>query len=1015
MFKVKREVRATILNGLGDPLSKIRAALAYVVSKIAHVDWPESWPDLFDALLNHLKSPDSNYVHGAMCVLVEFVRDDMTDAQFPRCAEMLIPELYRIFDDAVAYSPLVRARAVTVLREMFVMLDMVQGEHPEAINGYLLPLLPTWLNSFLQKLSSPTTTTRTTGSMNPGDDMVVKQEIFKTLEILIKRFPKQMATYVTPFVERTWNILSSLKNEYVAIHINPVENAAINATAAEVVDSEGESVSFDRFIYSMFDFLAQAVRMRSLRSLFSTPSASAPSGSPKKKGGQKAKKVAGTATPFLEELIGTVLVYMRITEEQVESWEGDVGQYVKDEDDETFTFNVRVAGSEMLMQLLDTFRIETLDALLKAVHNEIASSPNPSSASAPTPSGAISSNWWKVHESCLFALGRSAGDLIEAVQGKKLVFDLGGLLNHVVLEDMRCVDAPFLQGRAIWFASQFAGVLPSAVVSQYVGAAVVALGSEHALPVRISALRALQSFSTNVERSVLEPFQAPIIEGVAALGEAAGGTSEETVALVLETLTETVKINHDITAKYEEALGSMLMKVWSEHSSVGDLFEALAANPNPAMSEAFRARMVPALCQAIVQPVQPGQDEEEVSGFRSSAIDFLKALIKNGPASPLYISRAFPVLVHLLLATDNHNILQSGQECLKAMVQKDFAGIAQWSDGTQNGLQYTMQFLAKLLHPSQSESAAVFVGDLIVKLIQKGGNVLVPVIPDILKAVTERLQAAERPSFIQTLVLVFAHLFQIDSERANMIAFLSSLQLPSSTDGLTVLLRAWSENYSYFTGYYSLKVSAVAMCKLFMMNDPRLQAIEVKGDLVVNQAQSNPPEQYTSIPFTVKAIKLLLADFIHNYEGSKAAGGRAAAEVGATVAAEAGAIYQTIAGELGGSSSSSYEGTEETGSDVDDEEWEDEDELEELTGFCPVSEYQYLSDLIDENDVDLDGGDEADEDPEVRDDPIYHMNVQEYLMQFFKTCAAQNVGNFLQICEHYLTAKEQAQMKAVLK
>ena len=42
---------------------------AYAISAIAHWDWPENWPDLFDQLIPALGSGEPNLVHGTMRVL----------------------------------------------------------------------------------------------------------------------------------------------------------------------------------------------------------------------------------------------------------------------------------------------------------------------------------------------------------------------------------------------------------------------------------------------------------------------------------------------------------------------------------------------------------------------------------------------------------------------------------------------------------------------------------------------------------------------------------------------------------------------------------------------------------------------------------------------------------------------------------------------------------------------------------------------------------------------------------
>lgn len=52
-----------------ESISKVRSSVAYAVSAIAHWDWPEAWPELFNLLMEMLVSGDLNAVHGAMRVL----------------------------------------------------------------------------------------------------------------------------------------------------------------------------------------------------------------------------------------------------------------------------------------------------------------------------------------------------------------------------------------------------------------------------------------------------------------------------------------------------------------------------------------------------------------------------------------------------------------------------------------------------------------------------------------------------------------------------------------------------------------------------------------------------------------------------------------------------------------------------------------------------------------------------------------------------------------------------------
>ena len=66
---MKAQIRQLLPIGLQESLSKVRAGVAYAISAIAHWDWPEAWPELFDILMQALTSGNQDAVHGAMRVL----------------------------------------------------------------------------------------------------------------------------------------------------------------------------------------------------------------------------------------------------------------------------------------------------------------------------------------------------------------------------------------------------------------------------------------------------------------------------------------------------------------------------------------------------------------------------------------------------------------------------------------------------------------------------------------------------------------------------------------------------------------------------------------------------------------------------------------------------------------------------------------------------------------------------------------------------------------------------------
>lgn len=69
LLQAKAEIRRILPVGLKESISKVRSSVAYAVSAIAHWDWPEVWPELFQILMQALTSGDPNAVHGSMRVL----------------------------------------------------------------------------------------------------------------------------------------------------------------------------------------------------------------------------------------------------------------------------------------------------------------------------------------------------------------------------------------------------------------------------------------------------------------------------------------------------------------------------------------------------------------------------------------------------------------------------------------------------------------------------------------------------------------------------------------------------------------------------------------------------------------------------------------------------------------------------------------------------------------------------------------------------------------------------------
>ncbi|GAA5804125.1 hypothetical protein HPULCUR_009611 [Helicostylum pulchrum] len=935
----KAAVREIIITGLTDRESKIRVVSAYVVSKIAHDDFPEDWPNLFDILLSYLKANNSDSVHGAMHVLLEMVKKDISIQQLPQIGPVLIPEMFRILTLDSVYSFSTRGRAVNIFNSCVEMLSTLREENPMLADQFIAPIIPQWMEAFIVILNH-----HVQGDAEKAtEEYGLKMKVVKCICTISAEFPKYISASLPQIFSPIWMDLYNLRERYVEEFVS--DSGEVGETFQ---DSEGNEVGFQNLLYVLFDFVSAACTKKTVKHLFVNSD--------------------GAATGFFEQLLYVSIIYMQITQEQEEMWSSDANQFVADEEDGTYTFNARVASIDVLLNLQDSFPIPFFNALSAAIQLHIAESNEARNTG--------NANWWKIQESCLLSVGRLSEELMESLadESKNVQFDLKSLFDHVVLEDMKAAEYPFLQGRAFVFASEFAKILPAEMSSQYVAVAVHALQAPTSgVPVKISALRALDNYCKYLNPQYVTPYQVNIMEGTCQLMEMA---TEESLMLLLDTLASAIKINQDVTAKYEHILTPAILQVWQKYASdsiitsyILDIFEEFAKN----------ASYYPSLCTKALPFInQVFSTANTDPSVYASAVDLLGAMILFGP-SPLpneFTDQMFPGLMQLAWNVPDLDLLQSAQECIKQFIVKDCDHIMRWHDQSgKSGLDYIIHFIAKLLEPTGTDSESLFVGDLIVTLIQKVGSGISPVLPDLLTAVLHRLMNTDYQPFVQSLVMVFAHL--VISQQETVFQFLCNTQI-NGKSGLEILMTTWCENYDSFSGYYTMKVSAIALSKIYLSSDPRLSSITVKGDIIVNpnagivtrsRAKRNP-DQYTAIPLPAKIIKLLSGDLSNALMSEQAPPDEA-------------------------------ESADEEGGD-----WEDVDDV-----FATRNDINLLSDML----ANIDDNDDEEDNPELKNDPIYQTDMKAYLADFFRNCNSHNVNNFNEICQTQLNDEDKMTLEFVLR
>ncbi|XP_066883101.1 importin-9 isoform X4 [Kogia breviceps] len=889
--RAKIVIRELLPNGLRESISKVRSSVAYAVSAVAHWDWPEAWPQLFSVLMGMLVSGDLNAVHGAMRVLTEFTRE-VTDTQMPLVAPVILPEMYKIFTMAEVYGIRTRSRAVEIFTTCAHMICNMEELEKGAAKVLIFPVVQQFTEAFVQALQIPD---------GPTSDSGFKMEVLKAVTALVKNFPKHMVSSMQQILPIVWSTLTESAAFYVRTEVNYTEEVE------DPVDSDGEVLGFENLVFSIFEFVHALLENSKFKS---------------------------TVKKALPELIYYLILYMQITEEQIKVWTANPQQFVEDEDDDTFSYTVRIAAQDLLLAVATDFQNESAAALAAAATRHLQEAEH-------TKNGGTG-HWWKVHEACMLALGSVKSIITDSVKNGRIPFDMHGFLTGVVLADLSLSVSPFLSGRALWAASRFTVAMSPELIQQFLQATVSGLHETQPPSVRISAVRAIWGYCDQLKVSesthVLQPFLPSILDGLIHL---AAQFSSEVLNLVMETLCIVCTVDPEFTASMESKICPFTIAIFLKYSNdpvvaslAQDVFKELSQIE--ACQGPTQMRLVPTLVGIMQAPA-----DKIPAGLCATAIDILTTVVRGTkpPLSQLLICQAFPAVAQCTLHTDDNATMQNGGECLRAYVSVALEQVAQWRDEQgHNGLWYVMQVVSQLLDPRTSEFTAAFVGRLVSTLISKAGRELGENLDQILRAILSKMQQAETLSVMQLEPL---------------LEFLCSLPGPTGKPALEFVMAEWTSRQHLFYGQYEGKVSSVALCKLLQhginADDKRLQDIRVKGEEIYgldegtrtrSKAAKNP-ERWTNIPLLVKILKLIINELSSVMEANAA---RQAAPA---------------------------EWSQDDSSDMwEDQEEEDDDEEDGLAG-------QLLSDILATSKYEEDYyEDDEEDDPDALKDPLYQVDLQ---------------------------------------
>ncbi|PHH83498.1 hypothetical protein CDD82_49 [Ophiocordyceps australis] len=933
---------------------KVKIAASYVVGKIATHDFPDQWPNLLSHVLGLLPSGSDAQLHGALRVLGDIVEESLSEDQFFSAASNIANGLTQVALNN-ARKPILRALAVSIFRACIEIMNMAtirtaRAHEAEAfvqslLEGEATTSSPSWTSFFMSVLQERLPPADLTSGQPEAWNSIIalKLQVIKTLIRLRRGYPQLAAPHSTGFFSAVWDELISTQEAHEQLYI--MSNAQ-----GRLEDSDNLPYTLDFLILEELDFLNQYFRSTRVKAELES----------QLKGHSPAREV-----PWVVQLMTMLVSYGRVTQEEEDLWDIDCSLYLAEETSVSANYTARTAAGDLLIKMGEAFDHQAIDGLYGYT-------------STLFPGTSAS---WQSQESALYLCVMLLSDFQDTGKATRIpeavAVDYYKLVDYAVSRS----DQPLLRARGYLVAGMLGRSFPLPMVQPSPAGPAASLlhhiikciATDESEVVQVACIKALEGLI--LSDRVGQEKQVPIIMAIQTYVNNKDPSdmeeADELVVTLAEALRAAMMINTQIALSNEVQAIDLLFLLAKLGASnyqatmlTTEAFEEIVKTmPNAAAYSALCSKTLPMLTGAF-----DVANLTEDNPLVTVASELLVVLAQYGsePLPDGFVAATFPKLNRLLMESTEGEVLRPASDTVKWILAHDHQQVFGWQDSNGvSGLEVCLRIIDRLLKPEIEDNSASEVGGLAAELVEKAGqDRLGPFLPQLLQAVATRVDSAQAPPFIQSLILVFARLSLHGAH--DVVEFLSQLQI-NGQNGLQTVMSKWLENSVSFAGYDEIRQNVIALSKLYSLNDARLAQIMVKGDLIVGaddgriKTRSRAkqfPDHYTSIPATLKMIKVLIEELL-----SASGAHTAASATSAAMAAHA-------AEEEGG---------------ADDDGWEDEDEALE---FIKADAWS----LNDAN-----GG-------RVRDD-----GTQAYLTEFFIRCGQENVAGF-QEWYNMLTDEEKAKL-----
>lgn len=337
----------------------------------------------------------------------------------------------------------------------------------------------------------------------------------------------------------------------------------------------------------------------------------------------ESKKFKGLIKDVVGDIIYVLILYMQMTEEQIQSWSEDSEKFVEDEDEEGVDYSIRTSGQDILMRLGEEFEGKFLEGLTDAITKHVALADAERNSGRPF--------WWKTHEAAMLAIGTLAiKDLIltnDKFNLQEYLNLVKGLIGYQV--------SPFLLGRCICTLSKYIKTESCAPhFGDAINTTIASIAADKPITLRIAAVRAIYNFCSNLKdtenerKAFLVTKLEVFIDGILQMIPEAQSTL---MGLLLESLSEVLSFDVNFTAstapRVIPVVQDLFLKYYDDRYILEHVQDILKIwSQNQFCLQALQDKVVPTLINMLNL-----NSDQTSSPLQDIALDILETIVKYSP------------------------------------------------------------------------------------------------------------------------------------------------------------------------------------------------------------------------------------------------------------------------------------------------------------------------------------------------------------------------------------------------